>query len=418
MSPHLRAPSVPPKSQALIPSVIAAAVRQVELLGQRAALKDTERGLCLRITPNGVCTWSWRGRDSNGRPRRFTLGHYPAIGLAEARKLTRTMAENVRRGGDPVRSVREQRAKARAPAGQTLNDLLDLYQRQVGHGIKSWSAQMEPQVRRVFRNHLNSPLTTLSVGALQLTVDSYPARRSAAFAVACLRPLLRWAVAPGRAYLDRSLLDLRSNTRTAPRDRVLSRDELGRLLPVLNSDPSPYAAGLRIILWSACRLGEVAGATWQNIDFTTGNWTLPITKNGQPHVVPLPTQAIDFLLARRPAGADPDAFLFASPRGRQLTGWEKATARIQVTSNTTGWTRHDLRRTAATMLGDLGVVPDIIEATLNHTSIRSPLAATYNRSRYRPQVRTALQRLADEFDAIEAGAAPNVIRLDQVRHNT
>jgi hypothetical protein len=52
------------------------------------------------------------------------------------------------------------------------------------------------------------------------------------------------------------------------------------------------------------------------------------------------------------------------------------------------------------MLGDLGELPDIIEAALNHTAIRSPLAATYNRSRYRPQVAAALQRLADEFDKL------------------
>ena len=57
------------------------------------------------------------------------------------------------------------------------------------------------------------------------------------------------------------------------------------------------------------------------------------------------------------------------------------------------------------MLGEMGELPDIIEAALNHVSIRSPLAATYNRSRYRPQVAAALQRLADALDGIEAGAA-------------
>jgi hypothetical protein len=57
------------------------------------------------------------------------------------------------------------------------------------------------------------------------------------------------------------------------------------------------------------------------------------------------------------------------------------------------------------MLGEIGELPDIIEAALNHVSIHSPLAATYNRSRYRPQVAATLQRLADALDGIEAGAA-------------
>jgi hypothetical protein len=57
------------------------------------------------------------------------------------------------------------------------------------------------------------------------------------------------------------------------------------------------------------------------------------------------------------------------------------------------------------MLGEMGELPDIIEAALNHVSIRSPLAATCNRIRYRPRVAAALQRLADALDGIEAGAA-------------
>ncbi len=84
--------------------------------------------------------------------------------------------------------------------------------------------------------------------------------------------------------------------------------------------------------------------------------------------------------------------------------WDRETRAIQIASGTNGWTRHDLRRTGATMLGEMGELPDIVEAALNHVSIRSPLAATYNRSRYRPQVAAALQRLADALEEIEASA--------------
>ena len=56
------------------------------------------------------------------------------------------------------------------------------------------------------------------------------------------------------------------------------------------------------------------------------------------------------------------------------------------------------------------MTPDIIEAALNHVSIHSALAATYNKSRYRPQVADALQRLADALDGIEQGGA-EIVRL-------
>jgi hypothetical protein len=95
--------------------------------------------------------------------------------------------------------------------------------------------------------------------------------------------------------------------------------------------------------------------------------------------------------------------VFAPNAGTPLGNWDRETKAPQSRSGTVDWHRHDLRRTGATMLGDMGELPDIIEAALNHVSIRSPLAAAYNRSRYRPQVAAALQRLADALDAIEAG---------------
>ena len=100
-----------------------------------------------------------------------------------------------------------------------------------------------------------------------------------------------------------------------------------------------------------------------------------------------------------------DELVFRTFAGGPISNWDRETKALQEASGTEGWTRHDLRRTGATMLGEMGELPDIIEAALNHVSIHSPLAATYNRSRYRPQVAMALQRLADALDGIEAGAA-------------
>jgi hypothetical protein len=120
---------------------------------------------------------------------------------------------------------------------------------------------MERQVKRVFRPHLDTALTGLRIGDLQMTVDSYPKPKSASFGV---RPLTvqRLAVAPGRAYVDRDLLDLRASAPKSSRDRVLSREELAKLLPLLSSD-SLYPAALRLILLTACRVGEVAAAKWR-----------------------------------------------------------------------------------------------------------------------------------------------------------
>jgi hypothetical protein len=94
-----------------------------------------------------------------------------------------------------------------------------------------------------------------------------------------------------------------------------------------------------------------------------------------------------------------------SDRGKALTRWSEATARLQRLSDTTGWQRHDLRRTAATLMGEMGVGAEVIESALNHATLHSALAATYNRSRYTREVAEALQRLADTLDGIETGGA-------------
>jgi integrase len=166
-----------------------------------------------------------------------------------------------------------------------------------------------------------------------------------------------------------------------------------------------HSGVLRFILLTLARREEAAGARWREIDLTSGTWTVPgeRTKNAEPHTVPLSRQAIALLRTLYPGAAD--ELVFCTFTGGPISNWDRETKILQEASGTEGWTRHDLRRTGATMLGEMGELPDIIEAALNHVSIHSPLAATYNRSRYRSQVAAALQRLADALDGIEAGAA-------------
>jgi integrase len=218
-----------------------------------------------------------------------------------------------------------------------------------------------------------------------------------------LRPVLKWAAQ--RRYVGADVAVLHPPATVGRRDRVLSREELAALLPVLAQSPSPYARAVRFMLWTLARREEVGRARWRDVSLDAATWTIPVTKNKQPHVVPLPRQAVAFLAGIKPTGADPDALVFGNSAGGPLANWDREAKALMLASGTAGWTRHDLRRTGATMLGDMGELPDIIEAALNHVSIRSALAATYNRSRYRPQVAAALQRLADALDGIEAGGA-------------
>ncbi len=141
----------------LTPAGIRAVIRSADINRRRLEQNDpTTPGLNLRIAPSGRATWTWMGRDADGRVRRFGLGHYPTIGIAEARRKARSLAEQVRTGADPIRDARARRTDAQAQhRGDTLRTLLALYGRQQAAGVKSWASQMEPQIRRVFRSHRN-----------------------------------------------------------------------------------------------------------------------------------------------------------------------------------------------------------------------------------------------------------------------
>ncbi len=228
-----------------------------------------------------------------------------------------------------------------------------------------------------------------------------------------VRPILKWGAT--RGYLAPEVATIHLPAPVKRRKRILTRDELAALLPVLRASSRPCAAALRFMLLTLTRRQETAMARWRDVNMEARTWAIVETKNGEPHVVPLSGQAMDLLRSRVPAGnagnpknSDPSALIFGTATGAPLGNWDRETKILQEVSETKGWTRHDLRRTGATMLGEMGELPDIIEAALNHVSIHSPLAATYNRSRYRPQVAAALQRLADALDGIEAGAAPVV----------
>jgi integrase len=373
------------------------ATRDAKADGRRRELADAGcRGLRIRITPAGSRGWILGARDRFGQARRFNLGSYPAMGIISyARDAARGLHYKVKHeGADPIADKRRNIAigkHVRAGVG-TLKAMLDTFEN-IGGPPKSWKSGRS-RVELVFRKVLNRPCSMLTVGDLQLEADSYPFPKSAGFAVRTLRPVLNWASRPGRAYLSPDLGHLSSPAKMSARKRILSADELRAILPLLRASGRPSGAAMRFMLLTLSRRQEAALARWRDVDMDmeARTWTIPETKNGQPHVVPLSRQAMDLLRSRlaanevsNPTHPDPSGLVFATSTGAPLGNWDRETKAVQAASGTRGWTRHDLRRTGATMLGEMGELPDIIEAALNHVSIRSSLAATYNRSRYRPR---------------------------------
>jgi integrase len=384
-------------------TAISAAAKRAATEGRRIGLVDAvQEGLWLRVTPAGARSWVLGIRDTHGAQRRFPLGSYPAMGISDAREAARAMRAQVRAGADPIAESRRKRAAAQSAREGigTLAALLALYGEKAGAQRKSWP-DCQRRIGSVFKPHLAKPLAALKASDLQMTVDAWPSEQSASAAVRYIRPVLKWAAQ--RGYCDAGLAGLHQPATVGRRERVLSRDELAAVLPMLMTDDRPYARAMRFMLLTLARREEVCAARWRDVNFDAGMWTIPTTKSGRAHTVQLSGQAL--CLLRSIGGGEPDALIFATGNGTRLANWDKAGKAIHAATGTSGWTRHDLRRTGATMLGDMGIEPHIIEAALNHAAIHSQLASTYNRSRYQQPVAMALQRLADALDGIATGGA-------------
>jgi integrase len=361
-------------------------------------------GLRLRLS-TATASWGLGCRDVQGRMRRFTLGRYPDMGLRDAREAARALRSRVRAGADPVAEARARRAGG---AGVTLRDVIDSYGQLVGRTHRAWSRSRQLVVF-VFAASLTRKAIELTAPELQLVVDGHASRASAGAAVRYLRPILRWGVKRGLVSAGAAAIDQPKGAQ-GRRDRALSRDELRAILNVLDGFPH-HGDCVRWLAWTCCRLGEACNARWDDVDLERGLWVIPITKSGKPFTVPLPRQAVAFLRER----GGSEGLIFASSTGRRLTDWDRVTKKVQKRSGTEDWTRHDIRRSCATLLGELGTAPHIIERVLNHAMRGSvggsAVASVYIKSTWQPEHRAALQLLADELDRIASGAGDNIVRL-------
>jgi integrase len=329
-------------------------------------------------------------------------------GAAESRRG----ATCYRQGDDPSEAQRSAHARRKAAAlgvGTLGSVIAAYYETGPGATLRSGAAY-RALIERVFIDYLTRPALDVRSAELQLLIDGWRSKSSGRHCAAYFRPLARWAAKRGLMARG-DPLEAPPQARSAEQ-RVLTRDEIAQLLIVLSW--RGHGAAARFMLLTGARRVEVCGATGGEIE--NGVWTIPGArrKDTRPnarrgkgdHVVPLSRQALA-LLDRSGAG-ERDALVFAGERGARLTNWPRWSARMR---ERLGFdvTPHALRRTCATLAGDLGCAPHVVSALLGHRSIGS-LHAGYNQSRYRAEVGNALQMVADMLDALKAGT-DNVIAM-------
>jgi len=413
--------------------------------GRQAAYPDAQiAGLELRVSPGGRKVWSFRYRTLEGKQRRMSLGAFPSLDLGDARDKAIKVLGDVSDGKDPAADVRRAKEAAREREIENFGDLADSYFEACEAGTwrpknKKKRASTLATEKAVWKRHIKPKLGKTELGHLtrrsvrnlltEMTKGGIGARANKAHAI--IRQICSFGIAEELMETNPAL-GLPQPADQKARARVLSDDELKLWWNTLQRWPSnlrlPVEEGedgegelvtigrpMRIALQLATlllqRRAEVAGMALAELNLAEATWLIPgeRSKNGKPHLVPLPPRAAELIKeALKLAKGDrkePPPHVFPSrhkPKSPfRPDSLNHAMAELTSAIGIEDVTPHDLRRTGSTALTSerIGVLPFIRSKVLGHTSDSgggsAVSAAHYDANTYAAEKRRALEAWED-----------------------
>lgn len=376
--------------------------------GKRTQIFDTEqRGLCLRISESGEKSFSVCYKHS-GRMKRFTLGKFPEVSLADARSRARDALTKVANGVDPQQHKKIERL------AETFGELVDTFLEKYADKKRSGredrrilTRYLVPELRHVRAKEVMRAQIRVILDAIAKDAPIMANR-----VLASVRKMYNWAI--GQDLVEHNpCFKLAAPSKERRRDRVLSNDELNKVWTALDNDKSSVISdAFKMRLLTAQRGGEVLTMRWADIDLNARWWTIPVerSKNKMPHRVWLSTPAMNILKRRKEADGE-SAWVFPGRReGQPIVETKRVLESIRTASGVKEWRGHDLRRTAASNMTAMGIPRFIVGRVLNHAE--SGVTAVYDRHSYDAEKKdaldkwsTKLMRVVSELKAVGKSAS-------------
>lgn len=402
-----------------------------------------------------IVSFEYRYRVASG-VRSVVCGTWPDSSLTTIRRTRDTKRLEVSKGGDPVEANRLAKLRAEVARAKEAEELEaertrlaaeTAARRSVRQAIDQWfelelirrKEAGQKESKRALEKDILPTLGAVSLvdvrRVMVLDLLDRVKRRGALILAnrlfADLRQFFNYCVLKEWIPVSPLMGVRRDNVGgdETPRDRALAEAEIRELHAKLSE--AGLARQTELALWimlsTCCRVGELSQARWDHVDFDTSEWTIPAANAKNARVLTIylsPFAARQFQELRTITGntdwcypSRDGGHIYLKSITRQIrdrqrlnafTGRSKSTGALLLRGGE--WTVHDLRRTGATLMGELGVSAEVIERVLNHTP--SKLMQTYQTSEQKESKREAWRRLGDRLELLTSNI-PNVVTLKQ-----
>lgn len=369
-------------------------------------------GLYVAVLTSGTVSFRYDYRI-NGRRETLVIGQYgrDGISLAEAREELIAAKKLLKAGQSPAAAKRDGIKKIRG--AETFAVHTDSYMKHViladsTRAMKQ--AVIDRDILPVLGNKMMAEITTSMVRDLCDRIVERGGRATAVQVREIISSVYRHANDRGHGLFNPAA-DIKPSSIAIfkPRERTLTPEEIGlffRMLDAIGAMGTMKMA-LKLVLITMVRKGEFTNATWDEIDFKKWTWTIPSDrmKGSRAHVIYLPKQAQDILVGLQMCAGGSEYLVsgrynFRKPLSNAaLNSLIDRTVKIinEDGEHIQGFTVHDMRRTASTLLHEAGYPSDWIEKALAHE--QKGVRAVYNKAEYARQRAYMLQQWADMIDS-------------------
>lgn len=406
--------------------------RSVDAMQPGDIIADSEvRGFVVRCLPSGTRTYGYRYVNVAGAQRWLPLGLHGKVTPDKGRTLAKKAAGNVAEGKDPVAEREGARAKAAAEKRDLVKNICEEWLVREGGmtrnadgkstfsgKLRSAEERMRTFERLVYPQIGAKLIEDVSRTDIVRMLDKIEDDNGVCMAdhvLAFVRKVMNWHASRSDTFRSPIVPGMaRSRPKERERERVLDDAEIAAVWAA-TAKGATFDRLVRFLLLTGARRSEAAEMPWSELSDQPATamaerwqtyWSLPAARNKtkQDLLRPLSATAEAILPQRK------GEYVFSTDDGTKfISSFSKKTAALQKKSGTAGWTLHDLRRTARTLLSRAGVPADIAERCLGHKI--GGVRGVYDRHQYTREMLDAYEKLAALLDRIIKPPAANVVEM-------